>query len=80
MGSMLICHKCKWSGTDRCLTCTRGDENTKHKQYIIEGYEAPQPDTSGSEQVTSLPDEAEDKLRKFLYDMFDLTPLELLCL
>lgn len=32
----------------------------------------PQPDTSSSEQVTSLPDEVEDKFRKALYDLFDL--------
>lgn len=40
----------------------------------------PQPDTSPSEQVTSLPDEVEDKFRKALYDLFDLQPLELLVL
>ena len=79
MGKTLICHKCPYAGTDKCITCTRGDENTQHKQYVLEGYDPPQHDTSGSEQVTPLPDEVEDKMRKFLYDLFDLTPLELLC-
>lgn len=40
----------------------------------------PQPDRKGSEKVTPFSDEHEDKLRKALYDIFDLTPLELLIL
>ena len=40
----------------------------------------PQPDTSGSEQATGLSEEDEDALRKALYRMFDLQPLELLVL
>lgn len=45
----LNCHKCPNKGTDKCLTCKKGDEDTKHKQYVLDGYESPQPDTSGSE-------------------------------
>jgi len=40
----------------------------------------PQPDTSTSEQATNLPYDVEDKMRKALYDLFDLKPLELLVL
>ena len=40
----------------------------------------PQMDTSGSEQATRLSEEDEDTLRKALYQMFDLQPLELLVL
>lgn len=46
----------------------------------MDGYDAPQPDTSSSEQVTSLSEEAEDRLRKFLFDLFDMSDNELLCL
>lgn len=46
----------------------------------MDGYDIPQPDTKGSEQVTSLPDEVEDKMRKFLFDLFDLDWNELMLL
>lgn len=74
------CHKCPNKGTDKCLTCKKVDEDTKHKQYVLDGYEPPQPDTSGSEQVTNLPDETEDKMRKFLFTLFDLDWNELMLL
>lgn len=74
------CHKCPNKGTDKCIACKKVDEDTKHKQYLLEGYEPPQPDTSGSEQVTNLPDDVEDKMRKFLFDMFDLDWNELMLL
>lgn len=40
----------------------------------------PQPDTSCSERATNLSEEDEDKLRKAMYALFDLQPLELLVL
>lgn len=40
----------------------------------------PQPDTYNDERATHLSEEDEDKLRKALYALFDLQPLELLVL
>lgn len=40
----------------------------------------PQPQTLIEERATSLPEDIEDKLRKAMYDLFDLKPLELLVL
>ena len=40
----------------------------------------PQPDVSGAMQVTHLSPADEDTLRKALFDLFDLSPLELLVL
>lgn len=25
------CHKCQYRETEKCLTCKKGDEDTKHK-------------------------------------------------
>ena len=76
----LDCHKCKDYQTEKCLSCKKKDENTSHKQYIIDGYDVPQHDTSGSEQVTNLPDEVENKMRIFLCNLFALDFNELMCL
>lgn len=40
----------------------------------------PQLDTRGAGQVTHLSEEDEDRLRKALFSLFDLQPLELLVL
>lgn len=40
----------------------------------------PQPEASEDERATHLSEEDEDKLRKALYALFDLQPLELLVL
>ena len=58
-----------------CLNCKLGQEtyDYKYSQYIIDGFQPVQPDNSGSEKVTDLDDNVEDKLRKFLYDLFDLS-------
>lgn len=63
----LNCHKCPHSGTDKCIECKRTDEDVTRTPHIIDGYEPPQRDTSGSEQVTNLPDEVENKLRVFMF-------------
>lgn len=78
----LNCHKCEYSGkkSQQCLSCAKGEQTLKYRQYICEGYDAPQQDTSCSDQCTALPADVEDTLRKFLFDLFDLTDNELLCL
>ena len=64
--------KCK---SKDCLHCKMANEtyDYKYNQYIIDGFQPIQPDTSGSDKVTDLDDGVEDKLRKFLYDLFDLS-------
>lgn len=77
------CHTCPYDGSrsSKCASCPTAEQyQFKHHMYIAEGYDPIQPDTSGSEQVTSLPEDAEDMLRKFFYTLFDLQPLEILCL
>lgn len=78
------CHRCPHDGTGNpaCLSCDMGQEtySYRYEQYLIDTYTPVQPDTSGSEKVTSLPEDLEDKLRKVLYIIFDLSPLELLVL
>ena len=76
----LCCHKCPYANTAQCLTCKKGDTDHSKRLYILEGYDPPQPDTRGAEPCTNLPEHAEDKFRKFLYDLFDLDFSELLLL
>lgn len=52
-----------------------------NKAYHIQNLNwIKQPDTKGSEQVTHLSEDDEDKLRKAMFALFDLPPLELLVL
>lgn len=78
---MKECHKCPYNGKNdnHCLSCC-GDEtyDYKYQHYILDTYDPVQPDTSGSEQVTNFDDDLEDKLRKILTIIRDLTPNELL--
>lgn len=77
------CHKCPFnnSGSEECLKCQCAQETSyPYQKYILDGVQIEQPSTQGSEPVTNLPDEVEDKLRKFLFSLFDLSPNEILCL
>lgn len=77
------CHTCPYDGqrSSKCLSCPTAEKyQYTHSKYILDTYDPEQPDTSGSEQVTKLDEQTEDQLRKFLYTLFDLQPLELLCL
>lgn len=77
------CHKCIHNNkqSEACLSCNCSDDyHFEHQNYIPECFDTPQHNTSGSEQCTSLSEEDEDKLRKALYEMFRLKPLELLLL
>ena len=77
------CHKCKYNGKhdNHCLKCQFPEEyQYKYQKYILDTYNPAQPDTSGSEKVTNLDNEVEDKLRKILTVFTDLTENELLML
>lgn len=77
------CHKCIYNNkqSDKCLTCKCSDDHHfEYQSYIPECYDTPQYDTSCSDQCTTLSEDDEDKLRKALYEMFRLKPLELLLL
>ena len=80
---MKECTRCPFNGkmSSECLSC--GGEETysyKYRQYIMEGYDAPSPDTSGSAPCTTLSEDDEDRLRVAMTNLFSLSPLELLCL
>lgn len=80
---MNICTRCPYNGTgsNECLKCKQDEQYSyKYSQYILDGYDAPSPDTSTSEKATSLPEEYEDKFRKALYSLFDLEYNQLMCL
>lgn len=77
------CHKCPFhnTGSEECMQCQCKEEYSyPYGKYLIDGVQFQAPDTSGSDPVTNLPEEVEDKLRKFLCVLFDLSPNELLCL
>lgn len=77
------CHKCKYNGQkdNHCLNCNGQEQyNYQYQKYIIEGYDAPDNDKAGSDQVTDLDDNLEDKIRKLLYTILDLTPNQILLL
>lgn len=78
------CHKCQYNGKGDpiCLSCDMQQEtySFRYEQYLLDTYNPAQQDTSGSEKVTYLPEDLEDGLRKILYTIFDLSPLELLVL
>lgn len=86
---MKNCSKCEFNGR-RCAACLSCDGQetyryvhhgiSKKEDYIVDGVEFEQQDTSGSECVTGLGEDVEDALRKLLYSIFDLKPLELLTL
>lgn len=78
-----VCTQCEHNGkcSSACLNCQQSEQYSyKYQQYLIDGYDPEQPNTDCSEQVTDLNEDAEDRFRKALYELFDLNPLELLLL
>lgn len=77
------CHKCPYNGKkdNHCLKCNGNEQyHYQYQKYITEGYDAPDRDKAGSEQVTDMDDTIEDKIRKILYTILDLTPNQILLL
>ena len=76
------CHNCRIGPSKACLTCRRVSQDdiriqrTPHNRSELQATTTP---TAGRKS-TDLPDEIEDKLRRFLFDLFDLDPIQLLML
>lgn len=76
------CHSCKIGPGDACATCKRASQDdiriahTPHNRSELQAA-LPQPT---SEQATTLPADIENTLRCFLFDLFDLDPIQLLLL
>lgn len=76
-----LCHKCPHDGmkSAACLSCTSAESyDYSHGLHVADGYDAPQAPTVGSAPITAFGEDVEDGLRRFLFDLFDLAPLELL--
>ena len=76
------CHNCRIGPSKACLTCRRVSQDdiriqhTPHNRSELQGTTT----APASRKATDLPDEVEDKLRRFLFDLFDLDPIQLLML
>ena len=82
---MKECHKCPLNGkgNEQCIQCCSEDVeqyNYKYSHYILDCYDAPEQPKQEPMKATPFTEETEDCLRKALYDIFDLSPLELLTL
>lgn len=80
------CHKCKWNGKGNlqaCMNCCAfsSDSLSCHGQNFVSFDSVPdssfieqkQLQVEQSEQVTDLPEEIENKLRSFLFELFNLS-------
>lgn len=81
-GTIYTCHNCPEGRGPHCARCHRVDQDdiriqhTPHNRSELQAA-ANQP---ASGRATDLPDEIEDRLRRFLFDLFDLSPVQLLLL
>lgn len=76
------CHNCKIGPGPACQHCKRvnqDDIRIQHTPHNRSELQATAPQTA-SEKATNLPEDIENTLRTFLYDLFDLSPVELLLL
>ena len=76
------CHNCRLGVGKHCETCKRvsqDDIRIQHTPHNRSEMQAAMPQPA-SEQATGLPSDIEDKLRQFLFDLFDLDPIQLLLL
>lgn len=76
------CHNCRIGPSEACLACRRADYDDiriQHSPHNRAELQAAVARTAG-EQATVLPADVEDRLRRFLFDLFDLSPVQLLML
>lgn len=79
---VIACHNCRLGVGKHCETCRRvsqDDIRIQHTPHNRSEMQAAMPQAA-SEQATSLPADIEDTLRQFLFDLFDLDPIQLLLL
>ena len=76
------CHNCRIGPSKACLACRRVSQDDIRIQHTPHNRSELQATTTApaSRKATDLPDEIEDKLRRFLFDLFDLDPIQLLML
>lgn len=81
-GKSYTCHNCPKGLGAHCARCRRVDQDDIRIQHSPHNRAELQATTTHppSEQATALPAEIEDKLRRFLFDLFDLDPIQLLLL
>ena len=82
IGKSYTCHNCPRGRGPYCARCKRVDQDdiriqhSPHNRAELQAAAIHPP----SERATTLPAEVEDKLRRFLFDLFDLDPIQLLLL
>ena len=78
------CHKCQYDGkgNEACLSCEGAEQYAyPYGRYLFDDVQIPQPSTQGSGRVLSgMTEDAEDRFRHGLIELFDLQPLEILML
>ncbi len=81
-GKSYTCHNCPKGRGPHCATCRRVDQDDiriQHSPHNKAEFQASSIQAA-SGQATALPDEIEDTLRRFLFDLFDLNPTQYLLL
>lgn len=80
--SIAACHNCKTGPGAHCADCKRVSQDDIRIQHTPHNRSELQAATiqPRSERATPLPVDVEQKLRAFLFDLFDLSPIRLLLL
>lgn len=82
LGKSYTCHNCPKGRGQHCVRCERVTQDdiriqhSPHNRSELQAAAIRPP----SEQATTLPADIEDTLRRFLFDLFDLDPIQLLFL
>ena len=78
-GKSYTCHNCPRGRGPHCVRCSRVDfddiriQHQPHNRAELQAAQTKPPSTP----VTSLPPAVENRLREFIFDLFDLDPLQL---
>ena len=78
-GKSYTCHNCPRGRGPHCVRCRRVDfddiriQHQPHNRAELQAAQTKPPSTP----VTSLPPAVENRLREFIFDLFDLDPLQL---
>lgn len=82
MGKSYTCHNCPQGRGPHCVHCKRVNQDDIRIQHSPHNRTELQAATirPASEKATNLPDDIEDTLRRFLFDLFDLDPIQLMLL
>ena len=82
LGKSYTCHNCPQGRGKHCARCRRVDQDDIRIQHSPHNRAELQAAAihPASEQATTLPADIEDTLRRFLFDLFDLDPIQLMLL